>query len=281
MSAASRQLVRDVARLGARRKDAHKGQLGTVVVLAGSREMLGAAVLCARGALRAGAGLVRVGLPDELLPLLPLAVPEATTFWRRKEGLSKQLGEADAVVVGPGLGVDSETADLVRQVLAEATVPVVLDADALHVIAPLRGGMLAAVREECGPIVLTPHPGEAARLLGMGQASMVQQDRDGAAARLQDESGAIVALKGHGTLVLDGARRYRNGTGNPGMATGGSGDVLAGVCGALLARGLEPFEAVCMAVHVHGGAGDDVVRERGENGMVASDLPDAIAQVMP
>ncbi|MCK5944148.1 MAG: NAD(P)H-hydrate dehydratase, partial [Planctomycetes bacterium] len=261
--------VRRVPKLPPRRADAHKGDFGRVLCVAGSVGMFGAAVLCARAAMRGGAGLVRVGLPPELVPLLPLAVPEAMTFERRTAQLREHVAAADASVVGPGLSTAAATGRLLQQVLAQATAPVVLDADALNVLAPL-----PAPPKCTAPLVLTPHPGEAARLLG-SSTEAVQSDRVAAVDELCRRSGAVVVLKGAGTLVGDGERRFRNRTGNPGMATAGSGDVLAGLLAALLARGLEPFDAACLAVHTHGAAGDLGVAERGRTGLIASDLCDA------
>jgi NAD(P)H-hydrate epimerase len=163
----------------------------------------------------------------------------------------------------------------VAAVLAAASAPVLLDADALNVLAPLR----APLRGPKAGIVLTPHPGEAARLLGV-DARTVQRDRPAALAQLCERSGAVVVLKGAGTLVGDGRRCYTNRTGNPGLATGGSGDVLAGLLAALLAQGMEPFAAACVAVHVHGKAGDLVASRLSQRGLIASDLPLAIAEVL-
>ncbi|MBM4062746.1 MAG: NAD(P)H-hydrate dehydratase [Planctomycetes bacterium] len=269
---AGMKFVQRVPRLPRRARDAHKGDFGTVLVVAGSESMLGAAILCARGALRGGAGLARVALPAALQPLLPLGEPNATTVARAGRPFQAALRAAGAVVVGPGLGTGRSTRALVRAVLATGEAPAVLDADALNVLAPLRAP-LASRR----PLVLTPHPGEAARLLGTDAAS-VQRDRAAALRELCARSGAIVVLKGAGTLVGDGAWAFRNKTGNPGMATGGSGDVLAGLLGALLARGLPPFDAACLAVHVHGRAGDRIAARLSEHGLCASDLPLAIAE---
>ncbi len=257
-----------------RPRDAHKGTFGTVLVVAGSDGMLGAAILCATAALRGGAGLVRVALPDALMPLLPLAVPCATTLPRGLRALREAVRSASAVVVGPGLGLVPETRSLVRAVLGTARVPVVLDADALNVLAPLRAPLRASA-----PLIVTPHPGEAARLLG-SDAKAVQADRRRALRELCARSGAVVVLKGAGTLVGDGRRTFVNRTGNPGMATGGTGDVLAGLLGALLAQGMAPFAAACLAVHAHGAAGDRLARRCGEAGLIASDLPLAIAEVL-
>lgn len=264
--------VRKLAKLPPREVAAHKGDFGRVLVVAGSATMFGAAVLCARSVMRAGAGLVRVALPKELISLLPLAVPEATTSDRRRATLRRHLDESDAVVVGPGLSVSAAVVGLVEAVIKQASAPVVLDADALSVLAPLAAPLACEA-----PTVLTPHPGEAARLLGC-TAREVQADRVGAVAELCERSGAVVVLKGAGTLVADGQRLFTNRTGNPGMATGGSGDVLSGLLGALLARGLGAFDAACLAVHVHGAAGDRACRDRGADGVIASDLCEMISR---
>jgi NAD(P)H-hydrate epimerase len=260
-------------KLPKRELDAHKGTFGSVLVIAGSEFMLGAAILCARGALRGGAGLVRVALPHALCAPLMTACPSAMTLDRAdKTALRSALAAADAVVVGPGLGATAQTKRVVAEALKFAASPVVLDADSLNVLAPLSGPVLGAQ-----PKVLLPHPGEAARLLSC-TTEEVQRDRDGAAAQLSAQSGAIAVLKGAGTIVCEGTRRYRNTTGNPGMATGGSGDVLAGLVAALLAQGMEPFDAACLAVHVHGKAGDRVSKRLSQAGLIAEDLPIAIAE---
>jgi NAD(P)H-hydrate epimerase len=267
--------VTAVPRLPARRADAHKGTFGTVLVLAGSDGMLGAAILCARGALRGGAGLVRAALPPHLMAPFTVAVPAATTLPRPAPArLPQALGGASAIVAGPGLGATAAVRRLVQALLRAATVPVVLDADALNVLAPLRAALPGRA-----PKVLLPHPGEAARLLGC-DAAAVQRDRAAAVQQLALRSGALVVLKGHGTLVTDGRRLFENRTGNPGMATGGTGDVLAGLLGALLAQGMAPFPASCLAVHAHGLAGDLVARRLSQPGLCAEDLPLAIAEVL-
>ena len=255
-----------------RPRDGHKGTFGTVLVVAGSHDMLGAAVLVATSALRGGAGLVQVAVPRALQPFVALAQPCATTLPRTAAALRTALRRASAVVVGPGLGTSATTRALVRLLLRTAAVPVVLDADALNVLAPLRRPLVAR-----GPLLLTPHPGEAARLLGITTAA-VQADRRAALSALVARSGATVVLKGAGTLVGDGAQWFRNRTGNPGLGTGGSGDVLAGLLAALLAQGVEPFRAACLAVHAHGRAADRLVQRVGEAGLIASDLPLAIAE---
>lgn len=268
------RLVRAVPRLPTRPRDGHKGTFGTVLVVAGSEGMAGAAVLAATAALRSGAGLVQVAVPRALQSVLAVAVPCATTIARSPANVRTAVANASSVVVGPGLGASPATRTLLRALFAASSVPCVVDADACNVLAPLpkHGGLGSR-----GPLVLTPHPGEAARLLGC-TTSEVQRDRSAALRALCARSGAVVVLKGAGTLVGDGARCFQNRTGNPGMATGGSGDVLAGLLGALLAQGMAPFDAACLAVHVHGAAGDRVARRLGEVGLIASDLPLAIAE---
>ena len=225
--------------------------------------------------MRGGSGLVRVALPKKLCAPFLAAVPCATAVDRSsKTAMALALREASSVVVGPGLTDSAATKRLVLDVLAKARCPVVLDADALNVLAPIRRPIPGAQ-----PKVILPHPGEAARLLAC-DAGDVQQDRRSAAVQLCARTGAVAVLKGASTLVCEGARMFTNDTGNPGMATGGSGDVLAGLTGALLAQGMEPFEAACLAVHAHGVAGDLVAKRLSQQGLTAEDLPLAIAEVL-
>ncbi|MCA8973532.1 MAG: NAD(P)H-hydrate dehydratase [Planctomycetes bacterium] len=265
--------VRRVPVLPRREKTAHKGDCGRVLVIAGSDGMLGAAILCASAALRSGAGLVRAMLPKALMAPFTIAVPCATTLPRTWSVL-RAVADSDAVVIGPGLGTGPATSQFVFDVVRKSRVPVVVDADALTMLAPLRAPL-----RRLAPLVMTPHPGEAARLLGTTTAAVVA-DREAALQALCQASGAIVVLKGSGTLVGDGERKFCNTTGNPGMATGGSGDVLAGMIGALLGEGMDPFDAACVAVHLHGKAGDLVAKRTSQRGLIASDLPAAIAEVM-
>lgn len=263
--------VREVPDLPRRSSEAHKGDFGTVLLVAGSPGMLGAAFLAARAALRGGAGLVRMALPREFLGAAAVAVPAATSFDRDAAGDALCEG-AGAIACGPGLGTDDEARRLLQRVLDHGRVPTVLDADALNLLAPLD-----ATLPDSAPFVVTPHPGEAARLLGRSSKE-VQGDRQQAVLDLATRSGAVAVLKGAGTLVTDGERLFTNDTGNPGMATGGSGDVLTGLLTSFLAQGMEPFDAACAAVHVHGRAGDRVARYLSRPGLIAEDLPRAIAE---
>ena len=257
-----------------RPSDGHKGSFGTLLVVAGSTGLFGAAILVARAALRGGAGLVRCALPADLMTPLTIAVPPATTLDRDGPEFVPALREADAVVCGPGLGLHGNAGLTLDRVLAaRAGKPLVLDADALNLLAPL-----ASERSAAGA-VLTPHPGEAARLLGTDVAG-VQRDRQAAAMALAERAAAVVVLKGAGSVVTDGARCYVNRSGNSGLASGGTGDVLAGLLGALLAQGMGPFDAACLAVHLHGAAADLIASRLSEAGLCADDLPLAIAEVL-
>jgi NAD(P)H-hydrate epimerase len=270
-----------------RRREAHKGDFGHVLVVAGSVGKTGAAVLAAGGALRAGAGLVTVATPEPCLAVVAAARPEvmaeplpATASGGLHEAALARLvdlaGERDAVVLGPGIGQDPGTRELVRAFVRACPVPLVVDADGLNALAAAagEGGALDALRRN-GSVVLTPHPGEMARLVGRPTIE-VQRDRPAAAAALARETGAIVVLKGERTLVAEPSGRAAvAGTGNPGMATGGTGDVLAGVVGSLLARHGALLSATAGAF-VHGRAGDIAARQKGEEGLTAGDVVDAL-----
>jgi NAD(P)H-hydrate epimerase len=259
------------ALLPSRPRNAHKGTFGHVLVVAGSRGKLGAALLATEGALRAGAGLTTLAVAPDLQPLCEGRVREAMTVALPHAGegsaLDALLAARGAVVCGPGLGLDAGVRALVAQVVRRCAAPLVLDADGLNAVA---GTDLLRARP--APTIVTPHPGEMARLLG-GDGASVQGDRVAAARGFARTHGVIVVLKGARTVVAapDG-RAAICPTGNPGMATGGTGDVLAGLTGGLLAQGLAPFAAACLAVYAHGAAGDAVAARRGETGLVAGDL---------
>ena len=266
---------------------AHKGSFGTCLLVGGSEGMMGAVVLAARAALRTGVGLTRVLVPRSQLGVLPVAVPEATsTGLDESDGAIRETAAGEivaassgvaAVGIGPGMSLRGSARQLVRAVVAQIEGPLVVDADALNAMV----GGLDLVRERRAPTVLTPHPGEAARLLGLESAAAVQADRRGAATRLATSTGAIVVLKGAGTVVCEpsGEVAWTNETGNAGMATGGSGDVLTGIVTSLLAQGMEPLSAACLGVHAHGLAGDHVVARGSMPGLIAGDLVEALPGV--
>lgn len=250
-----------------RRKDSHKGDYGTVLVIGGSRGMLGAAVLAATAALRAGAGKAVLVVPDSIVPAAMAVQICATVRGAADNGrgafdesAAEQIAaiEGDVAVVGPGLS--NAAAPMVRRLVPALSIPCVLDADALLPDLP-RGGAR----------VLTPHPGEMKRLLGRAVG-----DREADALEIAKKFQAVCLLKGHRTVVTDGKRVSINRTGNPGMATGGSGDVLAGVIAALLGQGLPPFEAAVLGARVHGLAGDRAAKEKGEISMIATDILEAL-----
>lgn len=266
----------------ARRPDAHKGECGRVLVAGGSLGMSGAAILCGLAALRSGAGLVRLAVPRTVLPLVapahpclmttPLPEDDGRLTLPSLPGLLEAVDWADVLALGPGLGRSHQLDELVPQLLAQTTKPVVVDADALNALAENPDRLLA----HGGPLVLTPHPGEFARLLGADTAA-VQADRTGLARNFAARYGVVLVLKGRGTVVTDGKRVSVNTTGNPGMATGGSGDVLTGILAALIGQGLELYEAARLGAHVHGLAGDLAREHHGETSLIATDLLDHLS----
>lgn len=262
-----------------RPQSGHKGTFGTVLVVGGSRGMAGAVALAGRAALASGAGLARLAVPDAVLDTVAAMAPCCTTVPlpdtpsgrlhpQSAIDVLRAAAEATVVALGPGLGCDCDTVMVVRGIVENLDRPLVVDADALNALARIGG--LGALVSKPAVMVITPHPGEAGRLLRTTTAS-VQADRQAAAVRLA-EAGVTVLLKGQGTLVTDGRRLYVNGTGNSGMATGGSGDVLTGLVAALVAQGMSGFEAAVLAAHVHGAAGDLAAEQDGETAVTAESI---------
>ncbi|MCL4110177.1 UNVERIFIED_CONTAM: hypothetical protein GTU68_026697 [Idotea baltica] len=250
-----------------RRSGTHKGSYGAVLVVGGDVGMAGAVAMAAEAAVRSGAGLVRVATRLEHVPALTARMPEVMAHGVRTGHDLKSLVEAsDVLVVGPGLG-ESPWSEQLFQVALECNKPMVVDADGLNLLA-------AKTLPKRSNWVLTPHPGEAGRLLGINTAA-IQADRFAAAAQLQQRFGGIAVLKGSGTLVADKQYILLSDYGNPGMATGGMGDVLSGVLGALLGQtkthGLTPMESVALGVCLHGAAAD-IASEDGQRGLAATDL---------
>jgi hydroxyethylthiazole kinase-like uncharacterized protein yjeF len=271
------------AALPRRRPDAHKGDAGRLAILAGSRGKTGAAVLAARGALRAGAGLVTVLCPESLELVIVSALSEAMTRGLPQDGgvlsakaavqAADAMAEFDAGAVGPGLGSGDGVVSVLRRILS-SNLPLVCDADALNAFA----GHPEAFRRRPAT-VLTPHPGEAARLLGTTTRG-VQSNRLAAAQKLARAARAVVILKGAGSLIATPSGRVTvNPTGTPLMATAGSGDVLTGTVGALLAAGAEPETAAIAAAYLHGAAGQRLEERLGDAGLLASELADALPEV--
>lgn len=262
-----------------RADDVHKGDCGRVLVIAGSRGMSGAACLATTATLRGGAGLVTAAIPEGIQGIVAGFDPSYMTAGlpedeqgRIKPVALKQLTDLikdkNSVAVGPGLGQSSGLQELVLGLYDSIPVPTVVDADALNLLA--RRSYVVKRPANAPTRVLTPHPGEFARLTGL-EISVIQQDRERLAAEFARENNVIVVLKGRGTVVTDGNRLSVNRTGNSGLATGGTGDVLTGIIAALLAQ-MPAFEAARLAVHVHGIAADLAAEERSKPGMIASDL---------
>lgn len=268
-----------------REDDSHKGTYGRVLIVAGGRGMAGAASLTGLGALRGGAGLVYLAVPQGVANTVSVVepsylvqpLPENTDGFLaadpKKEPLVSLLAGKDALAVGPGLGQSSAVSKLVTRLYETFPGPAVFDADALNALATSP----RSLANPGGPRVLTPHPGEFARLIGSDTKS-VQADRESLAATFAAEQDVILLLKGHQTIITDGKRLAVNETGNSGMATGGCGDVLTGVIAALLAQKMAPFEATQFAAHLHGLAGDLAAERLSKPGLIASDVAWSLTQ---
>ena len=260
---------------------AHKGSFGKILLLCGSLGYTGAAALAAMGALRSGAGLVYLGVPECIYAIEAVKLTEAIVFplpnvdgkfsecaW---ETVAPMLERMDAVLIGPGMGQSSGTLALTKAVLECFAGPVILDADGINVMA----GNMDILRERTGPLILTPHSGEFARLAGP-----IGPDRETAARSLALDLGAVVLLKGHETLITDGTVCYRNTTGNPGMAVGGSGDVLAGMIASLCGQSIPALEAAACGAWLHGAAGDICAMDLGQYGMLPTDMLNVLPRLM-
>jgi NAD(P)H-hydrate epimerase len=272
------EAVTRLASLSHRKPESNKGDFGRVLVVAGSRGMSGAAILCAGAALRGGAGLVKAAVPADILPVvaagnpcymtapLPCDQQGRLSATAAPEVVALAEGQ-DVLAVGPGLGRAQGINEVVYRLLEKTHAPIVLDADGLNAI----GGKTDLLKARPAPLILTPHPGEFARILGSDVAT-IQSNRADLARRFACDHQLVLVLKGHGTIVTDGRRLYVNHTGNPGMATGGTGDVLTGLIAALMGQGLDPFAAAQLGVYLHGLAGDLARDAVGEACLIASDL---------
>ena len=263
-----------------RAADSHKGSYGKILLLCGSRGYTGAAALASMGALRSGAGLVYLGVPASIYEIEAVKLLEPVVFPLPEENgmlsvagipaVMERLNGMDAVLIGPGLGQSAGTKELVCAVLEAFHGPVVVDADGINVLA----GHTDIVRGRQAVTVLTPHPGEFRRIGGK------EGDRTAAARELAGELGAVVVLKGHETVITDGETVYINPTGNPGMAVGGSGDVLAGIVVSLIGQGIPALEAAACAAWLHGRAGDLCAADIGQYGMLPSDMLNVLPRLM-
>lgn len=261
-----------------RNPNAHKGDFGKILLLCGSRGYTGAAALAAMGALRCGAGLVYLGVPESIYAIEAIKLNEPIVFpLPEKDGMlsaeaknmiAEMLPKMDAVLIGPGLGQSDGTFAIVMFVLETFPGTVILDADGINVLV----GHIDLLRGRTAPTILTPHEGEFARICGQAW-----DDRIAIATKFAFDNQAILLLKGHRTVITDGEDCYVNNTGNPGMAVGGSGDVLAGMIAALVGQGVAPLQAAACGAWLHGAAGDICKEEIGQYGM----LPTDILQVLP
>jgi ADP-dependent NAD(P)H-hydrate dehydratase len=277
------QTVETIAKLKPRAVDAHKGDFGKVCIIAGSRGMSGAAALAGRAALRAGAGLVRVATPKSVLPIVASIEPSFTTIALPEDSSGRISAKAintileaatqnDAVAFGPGTGISGALRSVLEALLGQEQLRLVVDADGLNNLA----GMKSWPDKLKAKLILTPHPGEMKRLWSGLFREQLPMDRQEQATRLARQTGTVVVLKGAGTVVTDGVRIYINKTGNPGMATAGSGDVLTGVITALAGQGLSDFDSALLGVYVHGLAGDIAAEKVGQISLIATDIAQAL-----
>ena len=261
--------------------DTHKGDFGKVLLLCGSKGFTGAAALAAMSALRSGAGLVYLGVPESIYAIEAVKLDEPVVFSlpddngcyskaaaKEVRGLLEKM---DAVLIGCGMGQSDGTLSVLQTVLSEAACPVIVDADGINLLAAHKD----ILRGRKADTVLTPHAGEFERLFGP-----ILPDRKTAAEALSQELGCITLLKGHGTVVTDGNKTYRNPTGNPGMAVGGSGDLLAGIIVSLLGQGLPSLEAAAIGAWLHGAAGDLCAQQIGQYGMLPTDMLQVLPRLM-
>ena len=286
--------IKNLPELNTRKKNTHKGSYGRVLVLAGSPGMTGAAYLCSKAALRSGSGIVTLGIPESLNPVMevkltcvmtrPLPETKAATLSNKARNEIMKLCEAhDVVALGPGLSQQPETRELILWLIKNIDRNMVIDADGLNALVD-NVNILHKIKKDA---VLTPHPGEMARLTGPGSAKDVQKERLNTSTqfvqsirkKLSDERKLVLVLKGDKTIVADHGKVYVNRTGNPGMATAGAGDVLTGIIASLIGQGYDVFDASQLGVYIHGLAGDIAAKKKGELSMIASDiieyLPDA------
>lgn len=257
------QTVSALPLLPARPADGHKGTFGTVLVVAGSKGMTGAAILSGSAAVRGGAGLVRVACPADVQDVVSGGNP--CYLSGTLDEVAELAKTADVVAVGPGLGKSDAARKLVRETVLPLELPLVVDADGLNVLD------VELLKDRKHPTILTPHPGEFARLLGV-KTDDVQANREKLAVEFANQWHVVLVLKGQHTLVTDGGRVYRNGTGNPGMGTGGTGDVLTGLLAALVGQGIGAFDAAVLGTWVHGRAGDLAAEAVGQTALCATDL---------
>lgn len=263
-----------------REKDAHKGIFGTVLVIGGSNSMRGAAAFAALGALRSGAGLVRVASVSRCIDTVSVLAPEATFVElnsdengfmvfdeKAKTMLSDCLKRCTAVVIGSGMGVTDNTKEILRFVVSNSFCPVIIDADGINCIAQ----DIEIISNRKSEIIITPHPAEMSRLLNC-ETQSINENRIMVAEKYAEKHGITVVLKGAGTIISDKFNTAANHTGNAGMSRGGSGDILSGIIGATIAQGFSPYDSACAGVYLHGLAGDSAAKKYGQEAMLPRDI---------
>ena len=276
-------IVRNIPKLKPRASDAHKGDFGRVAIVAGSLGMSGAAALAGRSALRAGAGLVRVAIPESILPIVASIEPSFTTIPLSEDSSGKIspkaintildiIDENDCLAFGPGIGLSGSVKLVLETLIKQENLRLVIDADGLNNLSKIKNWP----NKNKANLILTPHPGEMTRLWTGLLRDELPSNRQKQAAQLAQQTETTVVLKGAGTVVADGQKVYVNKTGNPGMATAGSGDVLTGVITALAAGGLSNFDAAVLGVYIHGLAGDIAAEKIGQVSLIATDIIDAL-----
>ncbi len=276
----------ELPQLPKRPKDGHKGTFGKVLIVGGSVGFSGAPALAGMAALRSGSGLVKVAVPVSIQPVVASIHPCYTTLGLLEEKgqlaakavveLKPQLADHDVIAFGPGAGTGSGVRDVLLSLLAVEGLKLVVDADGLNVLAK-SGGVGGWVDKKKANVVLTPHPGEMKRLWKSVFREPMPEDRQKCAGRFAEKTGTIVVLKGAGTVVTDGQQVYVNTSGNPGMATAGSGDVLTGVIAALIGQGLSLFDAAVLGAYVHGLAGNIAAAVHGQVSLMATDILDNLS----
>jgi ADP-dependent NAD(P)H-hydrate dehydratase len=278
------QIIETIPKLKPRAVDAHKGDFGKVCIIAGSIGMSGAAALAGRSALRAGAGLVRVATPKSVLLIVASIEPSFTTIALPEDSLGRisakainpileAVSENDVVAFGPGVGISGALRSVLEALLEQEQLRLIIDADGLNNLAGIKDWPIKLKAK----LVLTPHPGEMKRLWSALFREPLPPDRRQQAVQMAQQTKTVVALKGAGTVVTDGQKVYINKTGNPGMATAGSGDVLTGVITALAGQGLSDFDAAVLGVYIHGLAGDIAAEKIGQVSLMTTDIIQALS----
>lgn len=277
------EMIQDIPQLPPRPVDSHKGDFGKVLIVAGSIGMTGAAALAGRSALRAGAGLVRVATAKSALPIVAAIDPCYTTIPLAEDSAGRISTEAigtildavadnDIIVFGPGIGQSHALRSITERLITQKDIRLVIDADGLNNLSRLKGWH-KALRAN---LVVTPHPGEMKRLWASVTRDEMPMDRQALACGFAKQVPCTLVLKGAGTIVTDGRRLYVNATGNPGMATAGSGDVLTGVISALMGQGLTDFDAAVLGTYLQGLAGDITAKHMGQVSLIATDIIDGL-----